>query len=209
MHDIDAEDSVSFSNLEASLPIPEYEHLRIRMRGSKASGAFNQSVPAGDLIRIENTRFFGPVDFSGTTDVTYFSIAIGSDYTRGEYLSGDLRGFNYIGIAQTNLDSTLLITGTTYQVDDITTEFYLQSGLAYSVSKSMEFGLTLAYSANSDTSGVTEVDLKLDYELLKQLRITAGYRWFEYRYKERPVDSDDSDIIVDFAGPFVGLNIPF
>ena len=209
VRNIDVDDNVSFSNLEASLLLTENDHLRIRMRGSKASGEYSQTVSAGDLIRIENTPIFGPVEINGTTDVTYFSLAIGREFTGGEFGSKETRIINYIGVAQTNLDFTLRDAGTTYRVDDSTTELYLQYGLAYAISDSVELGFTLATSSDFDGSGMNELDLNLHYKLLKQLRITGGYRWFEYSYGAKQEDSNDSEISVDFTGPFIGLDFPF
>ena len=100
---IDVDDSVDFRDFEASAALPGQDQLRIRLRGSAAHGEYRQFVTDGNLIRIDNTPLFGPREVSGTADVSYYSIALGEDYTTGELPPGELRVKRYIGIAQTCL----------------------------------------------------------------------------------------------------------
>ncbi|MDH3387077.1 MAG: hypothetical protein OEN02_04155 [Gammaproteobacteria bacterium] len=206
---IDVDDSVNFSDFETSAPLPDQDHLRIRLRGSTANGEYGQFVVDGELIRINDTPLFGPREVSGTADVSYFSIALGEDYTTGELAPGELGVQRYVGIAQTSLDFTLQDAGTTYSLSDTTTEIYLQIGAVYALSKRVNFGLGLAGSWSIENSGITEIELSLDYRIIKQLKLDGGYRWFEYSYGEKQDDSNDSAIDLDFKGPFLGLILAF
>ena len=94
--------------------------------------------------------------------------------------------------------------GTRLDSSDGTTELYLQYGISHVLSEKMDFGLSGAFSLGEDISGMSEIDLKLDYALGKNLRITGAYRWFSYRFESA---DEDSDIEVDFHGPMLGFNL--
>jgi hypothetical protein len=205
---IDTKDSVSFSTLETSIPLSKQRTDRIKVRGSRASGDYSQVVPDGKMIIIEDTQIHGPANVSGTTDLTYASLSYGSeDISPGDGLMPQKLSFLvYIGLAQTNMDVTLLHEGTTYTTNDRTTELYLQLGGAYAITPAFKAGLTWASSVGADFTGINEVDLRLGYALFSHLEVIGGYRWLEYNYL---VEEDDSIIRVKFRGPFIGLNIPF
>ena len=85
-------------------------------------------------------------------------------------------------------------------------EAYLQYGYSHNLNESVNIGFTRAGSVGRHFTGISEIDLKLDYAFYKQMRISGGYRWFTYNYDR---DAEDSDIKVEFKGPFIGLNLPF
>ncbi len=203
---IDIDDSVSFRNIEASFPLSDGNPGRIRIRGSDVNGELNQFVDSSERIQIDDTIIFGPTDVGGEINLTYFSIAYSWDKIDGELYPGAVRTSFYIGLARTYFDLIVENAGTAFQTDDDTTELYLQYGLYNAVSNSLEIGLTWALSIGRDLSGINEIDLKLDYEFFKQLKITGGYRWFDYAYG---LKEGESNIEVDFRGPFIGLNMPF
>lgn len=205
---IEADDSVSFSTVETSFPLSEQSGLRLKLRGSRVSGDFSQTVPAGKVILIDNTQISGPTDVSGTTDLTYVSVSLGSDNMGADSgtTTQKLNALVYVGLAQTHLDLTLVHAGNTFITDDRTTELYAQMGMSYEFIPSLYGGFTWAGSLGPDLSGISEFDLKLNYALFEHLEIMAGYRWFEYNYD---VELDESNVRVDFNGPFIGLYVPF
>jgi hypothetical protein len=205
---IDSKDSTKFTTLETSIPLSKQRIDRIKLRATRVSGDYSQSVPSGKLVVIEDNQIQGPADVSGTTDLTYVSIGYGADdiFTSDDWLDGRLRARGYLGLAQTDMDLTLVHEGTTYRTSDKTIELYMQVGVSYAITPALHGGGTWATTLGSYFSGINEIDLRLDYALLKHLKIMAGYRWFEYNYL---VDEDDSTIRVKFRGPFVGLYIPF
>jgi hypothetical protein len=205
---IDAKDSVDFATLETSIPLSKQRGDRIKLRGSRTSGDYSQTVPDGKMIIIEDTQIQGPTDVSGTADLTYASVSYGSEdiLSKGGMMPHELSFLVYIGVAQTNMDTTLLHEGTTYATNDRTTELYMQLGGAYAVTPSFKAGLSWATSVGADLTGISEVDLRLGYLLFSHLEVIGGYRWLEYNYL---VEEDDSVIRVRFRGPFIGLNIPF
>lgn len=205
---IDTNDTVTFSTLETSIPLSKQRGDRIKLRGSRASGDYSQSVPDGKMIIIEDTQIHGPTDVSGTTDLTYASISYGTDNILSSNQTGSekLSFSAYFGVSQTNMDVSLLHEGTTYYTRDRTTEMYFQLGGAYAITPVFNGGLTWASSVGTDFTGINEVDLRFGYELFSHLEVIGGYRWLEYNYL---VEEDDSVIRVKFRGPFIGLYIPF
>lgn len=112
----------------------------------------------------------------------------------------------YVGVAQTNMDLTLIHEGTTYTTNDRTTELYMQVGMDYEIAPSLYGGGTWAFSIGPDLTGISEIDLKLNYAVFKHLEVMGGYRWLKYDYY---VEEDESIIHVNFKGPFIGINVPF
>ena len=49
---IESEDSVTFTTLETSLPVNRQETLKVKLRGSRTSGDYSQTVPDGKIILI-------------------------------------------------------------------------------------------------------------------------------------------------------------
>jgi len=114
---IESEDSVTFATLETSFPVNRQETLKVKLRGSGTSGDYSQTVPDGKMILIEDIQIHGPTEVNGSTDLTYASVSIGTDdmfYKPG--MPGKLRGLMYVGVAQTNMDLTLIHEGTTLQL---------------------------------------------------------------------------------------------
>jgi hypothetical protein len=108
----------------------------------------------------------------------------------------------YFGLAKTRFDLTLRGADDSYRMQDESDELYLQYGLHSAFSETFEIGLEGAFSFGREYSGIGEIDLSLDYALLPQLHLSGGYRWLNYAYG---IDSDESNIEVDFRGPFIGL----
>lgn len=201
---IDAKDSVIFNTLETSFPVSRNGHVRVKLQGSRTSGDYTQAVPDRMMILIDDIQIRGPTTVNGTADLTYASMSIGAVDTFGK--DSRIKGLGYIGVAQTNMDLTLVHEDTTYSTNDRTTELYLQWGLSYLIAPSLYAGGTMAFSLGQDLTGIREIDLKLDYALFEHLEFMAGYRWLKYDYL---VEDDESVIRINFKGPFIGLNIPF
>ena len=201
---IDAEDSVSFTTLETSIPVSKDDIVTVKLRGSRTSGNYSQSVPDGMMILIDDTQIRGPTTVSGSADLTYASVSIGPDATFGK--DDRVKGLIHIGVAQTNMDMTLVHEDTTYFTNDRTTELYMQWGLSYLIAPSLFGGGTMAFSLGPDLTGIREIDLKLDYALFEHLELMAGFRWLKYDYL---VEDDESVIRINFKGPCIGLNVPF
>jgi len=197
---IDTKDSVTFTTLETSIPLSERRGDRIKLRGSRASGDYSQAVPYGKMIIIEDTQIRGPTDFSGTTDLGYASFSYGGEdiLSGGGLIPEELTSLVYIGVAQTNMDVKLLHDGTTYTINDRTTELYLQLGGACAITPSFTWASTLG----ADLTGISEVDLRLGYLLFSHIEVIGGYRWLEYNYL---VEEDESTIRVKFRGRLLVL----
>lgn len=204
---IESEDSVTFTTLETSFPVNRQETLKIKLRGSRTSGEYNQTVPDGKMILIEDVQIRGPTEVNGSTDLTYVSASIGTDDMFNiPGMESKFRGLIYFGVAQTNMDLTLIHEGTTYTTNDRTTELYMQVGMDYEIAPSLYGGGTWAFSIGPDLTGISEIDLKLNYAVFKHLEVMGGYRWLKYNYY---VEEDESIIHVNFKGPFIGINVPF
>jgi hypothetical protein len=204
---IESEDSVTFTTLETSFPVNRQETLKLKLRGSRTSGDYSQTVPDGKMILIEDVQILGPTEVNGSTDLTYASVSIGTeDIFKNTGMESKFRGLLYVGLAQTNMDLTLIHEGTAYSSNDRTTEMYMQLGMDYRIAPALYGGGTWAFSIGPDLTGISEIDLKLNYALFKHLEVMGGYRWLRYDYY---VEEDESIIHVDFRGPFIGLNIPF
>lgn len=205
---IDSKDSATFTTIETSIPVSKENSTRIKLRASRVSGDYNQTVPDGKLILIDDIQIKGPTVVSGTTDLTYGSISIGAEgiVDEGDDFKKKLRASGYVGLAQTIMNLTLVHEGTTYKTSDKTTELYMQLGLSYAITPSFYGGGDYSMSFGPNLTGLFEVNLKLDYALFKHLQIMGGYRWVDYHYY---VEEEESSIKVKFRGPFVGLYIPF
>ena len=200
--DIDAKDSVRFANFEVSIPLDDGAATRLRLRGSNANGEFDQSLDADERIEIGDTRIRGPAVVEGDVDLSYFSLAIGWNPSASGSLSADFRQYFYLGVARTDFELALKSDGKRYRDSDRTTELYLQYGLQHAVSESLAIGFDWAVSLTPELSGINEIDLTLDYRLTRQVFVFGGYRWLDYVYAEADLDSE---IRVDFCGPFIGL----
>lgn len=206
--DIHSSDSATFTPLETSFPVSRNSETRIKLRTSSVDGSYTQTVPDGKMIVIDNQQIRGEVEVVGDSDLSYTSISIGNDdlFNGGDEAVKVPRASFYLGLAQTRMDVSLTHENDTYAFVDETIELYLQVGALYALKPELDAGLTYAMSVGADFSGISELDIKLDYALHKQLHLTAGYRSLEYNYL---VEEQDSSIQVDFRGPFIGLNIPF
>ena len=203
---IDAEDSVKFANIEVSMPIAAADAMRIRFRGAGTNGEFSQNLDPDKRIEVDGNRIGGPAGVEGEIDLNYYSIAVGRDRHRLGTSSGALHSSYYFGLAQTNFALTLEGRGERFRTSDDTVELYLQYGIYHALSDSLDIGFSWAISLGRELSGISEIDLKMEYELYRQLRINGGYRWFNYSYSRGDYESN---LEVDFRGPSIGLNLPF
>lgn len=113
---IESEDSVSFTTLETTIPLSRDGILTLKLRGSRTSGDYSQAVPDGMMILIDDIQIRGPTEVTGSTDLTYGSVSIGAE---GEFGKDErVQGLIYLGVAQTNMDLTLIHEGTTYVTND-------------------------------------------------------------------------------------------
>lgn len=212
--DIHSKDSSSFATLETSVPVSNDDAIRMKLRTSRVDGSYTQTIPGGKMVVIDGEQIHGEADIAGATELSYTSVSFGGSVSlaegkllnsAAEYVSVPRASF-YIGLAQTDMDVSLLYENQSYVFLDKTIELYLQVGAAYPLTPFLDAGIFYAMSSGADLTGISELDLNLDYALHKHLHLTAGYRWFEYNYL---VEAQDSSIQVDFRGPFLGLNIPF
>jgi hypothetical protein len=212
--DIHSKDSSTFVTLETSMPVSKGDAIRVKLRTSQVDGSYTQTIPGGKMIVIDGEQIHGEADISGATELSYTSVSFGGfvSFADGDLLKSADKGAKvprasfYIGLAQTDMDVSLLYENQLYVFLDKTIELYLQIGAAYPLTPFLDAGIFYAMSTGADLTGISELDLKLDYALHKHLHLTAGYRWFEYNYL---LEEQDSSIQVNFRGPFIGLNIPF
>lgn len=206
--DIHPRDSATYTTLETSVAVSSANDTRIKLRTSRVDGSYTQTIPDGKMIVIDNQQIHGEVAVSGASDLAYTSISFGADNLfsdDNETLKG-LRASLYLGLAQTSMDVSLVHENVNYAFVDKTVELYLQVAALYMAAPKLDVGVSYAMSLGADLSGISEFELLLDYGLHRHLHLKAGYRWLEYNYL---IDSEDSSILVDFRGPFFGLNIPF
>ena len=199
---IDVDDRSSFSQLEASIPLGSDKRTRLRLRGARVDGEDSQSLDFDERIKAGNTSISGPAEVGVELDLSYYSIAIGSEGNPGDSFGSS----TYFGISQTRFDLTVSGENNRLRSSDDTTEAYLQLGLAAAVGESLDLGFSAAFSLGRNLSGISEFDLKLDYRLTQNLALTGGYRWLEYQYG---LGDDDSNLEVNFHGPFLGVYLPF
>jgi hypothetical protein len=203
---IDAEDTTGFSDLSASMPLAGDAGTRLRFKATRVDGSFDQRLDAGEHIHLENFTFDGPDLVDGELELTYYSIAIGGGRNYGYSGSEGPRTETYLGISQTSFDLEMESGNRRLQADEDTIEFYAQWLAIAPINDSLDFGFSWALSLGRDFSGISEIELMLEYDAAEHLSITGGYRWFEYNYDS---DESDSNIQVDFRGPFIGIRIPF
>jgi len=199
---INVDDSTDFIQLAGSVPLGEESATRLRFRWAEASGENDQWLDTGEHIRLGSTDIAGPTLVDIDLDLAYYSVAVGGEAE----LEDRLKLLAYFGISQTDFDFTLTESGNRTERGDKTTELYIQAGFSRGVAESLDIGLTGAFSLGRDFSGISEIDLTLDYQLLHSLVLSGGYRWFKYEYA---IADGDSNLEVDFDGPFIGLYLPF
>jgi hypothetical protein len=203
---IDAEDTSQFSNLGASIPLNGDDNTRLRFKATRVDGSFDQRLDAGERIHLEDSTFDGPDLVDGDLELTYYSIAIGGGKGFDSAGAGGLRTETYFGISQTRFDLEMESGNRRLQADDDTVEFYMQWAAIAPINDSLDFGFSWALSVGREFSGISEIDLMLEFDVAEHLSITGGYRWFEYQYDS---GGDDSNLEVDFRGPFLGIRVPF
>jgi hypothetical protein len=203
--DIDAEDETRFSSLAASIPLQSDDDTRLRFQATRVDGSFDQRLDADERIHLDDSTIYGPQVVDGDLDLAYYSIAIGGGKHYGSG-TGGLRTETYLGISQTRFDLELASTGQRLQAEDDTIEFYVQWAAIAPINDSLDFGFSWALSLGEKFSGISEIDLLLSFDVAEHLTVTGGYRWFEYEYEE---DDGDSNLEVDFRGPFLGITVPF
>ncbi|MGD2171257.1 MAG: hypothetical protein PVJ78_07090 [Gammaproteobacteria bacterium] len=198
--DIDADDRTQFTSLQTSFPLQD--DLRLRLQATRVDGSFSQQLDYTEYIRLDDSSFSGPDEVEGDIELTYYSVAIGGNRAGGD----SFRTETYYGISQTHFDLNLGNDTERLEASDESVEFYLQFATYAAISESADFGFRWALSLGRELSGISEIDLLLEYELAEHLQLTGGYRWFEYNYDP---GNEDSNIVVDFNGPFLGIQVPF
>ncbi len=201
---IQVDDRTTFNDFEASMPLPNADDMRLRLRGSRIDGRFSQTIDSGDRINIEGTSISGPAEIDGEYEVTYWSLALGFDNSGIDLVPGQPAGAGYIGLGQTSFDLSLDDSGRVLSVDEDEIEIYFQYRFVQALTDSFTFGFAGAAGLTTDFDGSREYELILEYELTRQLILTGGYRWFDYFYFS---DESDSDIELDFHGPVLGLKL--
>lgn len=203
---IDAEDTTRFSDFSASLPVNGDLNNRLRFKATRVDGSFDQRLDPDERIRLEDSTFNGPDLVDGDLELTYYSVAIGGGRNYPNTGRGGLRTETYLGISQTSFDLEMQSGNRRLQADDDTVEFYMQWAAIAAINETLDFGFSWALSVGREFSGISEIDLMLEYDVTEHLSITGGYRWFRYEFDS---DLDDSNIEVDFRGPFLGIQVPF
>ena len=203
---IDAEDSVEFGTFEVSIPLDRDSGTHLRLRGSRADGEFDQTLDSDERIQVGDARIGGAAEVEGAIDLSYYSVAIGSGAVNPGMLAGESRQSYYLGVARTEFDLTLEAADRRFDTRGDSTELYMQYGFHHAFADTLEFGFDWAISFGRDFSGISEIDLSLDYRLMRQLYLSGGYRWLEYVNAQ---EDEDSNLEVDFRGPFIGLKLAF
>lgn len=203
---IDAEDKTRFSSLAASVPLAGEDNLRLRLQATRVDGSFDQRLEDDELIRIDGTSFTGPDRVDGDIDLAYYSVAFGGSNKARNNTAGGVRTESYFGIAQTRFDLDIENDTRRLELDDDTVELYLQYAAFAAISEKVDFGFSWALTLGRNFSGISEIDLLLEFEAAEHILITGGYRWFDYQFDS---NDEDSNLEVDFHGPFLGIRVPF
>ena len=204
--DIDARDDVNFAQLEGSIPLSEDGSLRLRLRWASADGEFDQRLDPDERVAFDGERISGPADLDGRVDIDYYSVAVGKDRKYQGAASGTWVSAFYLGIEQTEFDLTLEGRGDRISASDSSSAIYFQYLLDYVVRDNLDIGLGVAISIDGDQAYSSEFDLRLEYAVYRQFRLVGGYRWYDYRFEP---DESDSDLEVEYRGPFFGVNLAF
>lgn len=204
--DIDARDEVNFAQLEGSIPLSEDGSLRLRVRGASADGDFDQTLDSDERVVFDGTRISGAAELDGEIDIDYYSVAVGKDRKYLDTVVGTWLSSFYVGVEQTDFDLTLEGRGNRISESDSSTAIYFQYLLDYVVRDDLEIGLGAAVSIDGDDAFSSEFDLRLEYAVYRQFRLVGGYRWYDFRFEP---DESDSELEVEFRGPFLGLNLAF
>lgn len=202
---INVRDNVTFNNIEASFQVSKDKNSRIRLRAAAVSADYNQSLNEGHIL-INGTPLWSPTQVSGTTDIDYLSIDYGWDNLNLALGPESTTGFMYFGYQKTDLDFTLNHAGTSYQVVDKISQLFFEAGLRIKLSEELATEISDAIALSQEGSAMNQIDLKLIYLLTENLLVTGGYRFYSFTYMEKV---NTSDIIVEFKGPFIGLNLYF
>ncbi len=204
--DIEIDDEVTFTNLEVSAPFGENTETRVRFRATAVEGDLDQRLDQDDTVQIDGDAIDGPTVIDGSIDLRYLSLAFGgSEIAMGDP-NGSTRASLYLGLAHTRFDLQVNDAGGSLKQDDDTFEVYAMFGLHHALTQNWELGLGWAASIGGDLSGINELDLNLDYRVARNFALSGGYRWFTYEYDG---DGFDSDVEVDFHGPFLGARLLF
>ena len=209
--DINATDKTSFEMLQITIPDEKSNSDQLRLRASRTSGDFAQTVPKWGTINIDDTRITGVAPVSGSVGLTYASITLGSKsryITEGKIVYGFM---SHWGLAQTLIDLTLVNDGSTVKSQKKSTELYGQGGFYFEALPSLEIGMTYSLSIGTKLSNTNEIDLLFSYDLMKNLRIMGGYRALEHEHYigDGSIDDETSAILVKYKGPFLGVDISF
>lgn len=200
---INVKDNVTFKNIEASLTVSENRGDRIRLRASSVRGTYKQSLNEGHIL-IGGTPLWSPTSFNGITDINNLSIDYGWDNII--ILNESTVTFIYFGLQRTDFDLTLNHSGTRYRVVDDISQLLFEAGFRVKLPTAFSIEVSNAIALSQQGSTMGQIDLKMIYHLSDKLLLNAGYRFYDYNYREL---SDTSDIILEFHGPAMGLNLRF
>ncbi len=198
---INVKDNVTFNDIEASFPVSENRGDRIRLRATTVGGSYTQTLDEGHFL-INGIAIWSPATVSGDTEIDYQSIDYGWDNL--DITSGSV--FVYFGLQRTQLDLSLKHAGTLYKITDSVAQLHFEVGFRTLLTDTFTAEVSNSIGLSGQGSTMNQIDLKLIYPAGDYLRITAGYRFYAYNYQEL---ADTSDIIVEFNGPFIGLNLGF
>lgn len=202
--DIAIDDRVTFGDLQTSIAYSDDGRKRIRLGAMQASGKSTQSLQASERIRLDEDVIVGPAEVGGEVDITRVSIAAGSDDYRFSASNSDARTTWYWGLSYTEYDLRLDIPGQRFSDSGNGLALYLQLGSVHPVNESLRLGLTGALHVHDILSLGSEFEIRLEYELHEHARINGGLRRFFYEFDN---DGAESDIEVEFTGPFIGLDL--
>lgn len=205
--DIAFDDDVSFGDLQTSIPYSDDGRKRIRLSAMQTSGESKQSLAAFERIRLDDDEIVGPAEVGGEVDITRVTIAAGSDDYAFSASASDARTTWYWGLSYTEFDLALDHAGRRFRQSDNSLALYLQLGSVHPINESLRLGLSGALHIYDVILSLgSEFEVRLEYLLHEHARISGGLRLFFYEFDN---DGTESDIEIDFTGPFIGLDIPF
>lgn len=209
LDDIVMEDDVEFPDFEFTYQLPDNENVGLKVAGFSVSGSDRQSIADGDLIDIEDTRIWGPEDVSHSVTLEHIELTLFGKQGSGQAGAPRLNGTNFLGIAHTRFDLTLVDQDTRYTSKQQSTSLFVGYGIEYHLNDFWGASLSGAYGYGFDLNSFTRIDLGLEYRPIQFLTVRTGYRWFSHYWTEPDDDLNSSSIDIDLDGPFLSLGLVF
>jgi len=209
IQDIKPSGDVTFSMLESTFPVVKRnEHaLNAKVRFSRTSKVSDQKLASGKELEAGSQTIYGPAKLNLDTDMTFISVGLGREPTFSDAGFENWSGILYFGIAQTGINLSLEYPGGSYDFNKKNTELFFQYGLSYLIKPEFDADIILEVGIGGITCCIYDSsEIRLRYHLNKQLQIMAGYHRLNYTYFK---PNTNTDIKIDFQGPFAGLYIPF